>query len=102
MTQLTDHMKPKKERKLHQSVGATVQSKENQLWEVKREGEDLGGREEGEGKGGSSDMGGDGERSTEGQEFESRCVAVGDGELGVATRKSQMPGTQEVPRTQQG
>jgi hypothetical protein len=26
----------------------------------------------------------------------------GDGELGVATRKSRMPGAQEVPRTQQG
>jgi hypothetical protein len=36
-------------------------------------------------------------RSIEGQEFECRCVAVGERELGVATRKSQ-----EVPRTQQG
>jgi hypothetical protein len=41
-------------------------------------------------------------RSTEGQEFESRCVAVEEGKLVIATRKSQMPGTQEVPRTQQG
>jgi hypothetical protein len=41
-------------------------------------------------------------RSTEGQEFERRYVAVGEGELGVAIRKSQMPGTQEVPSTQQG
>jgi hypothetical protein len=31
-------------------------------------------------------------KSTEGQEIEWRYVAVGDGELGVATRKSQMPG----------
>ena len=30
------------------------------------------------------------------------CVAVGKGKLGVATRKSQMSGTQEVPRVQQG
>ena len=37
-------------------------------------------------------------RSTEGQEIEPCCVAVGDGELEVATRKSQMPGTQEIPR----
>jgi hypothetical protein len=29
-------------------------------------------------------------------------IAVGDGELGVATRKSQMLGKQEVHRTQQG
>ena len=33
------------------------------------------------------------------QEIEQRHVAVWDGELGVATRKSQMPGKQEVPRT---
>jgi hypothetical protein len=40
--------------------------------------------------------------SSEGQEFERRYLAVGDEDLGVATRKSQMTGTQEVPRTQQG
>jgi hypothetical protein len=28
----------------------------------------------------------------EGQEIEQRCVALGDGELGVATRKSQILG----------
>ena len=27
------------------------------------------------------------QRCTEGQEIEQRCVAMGDGELGVATRK---------------
>jgi hypothetical protein len=31
--------------------------------------------------------------------FQQRYVAMGDGELGVATRKSQMPGKQEPPRT---
>jgi hypothetical protein len=41
------------------------------------------------------------ERSTEGQETEWKYVAVGDGELRVATRKSQMPWKQEIPRTQQ-
>jgi hypothetical protein len=41
------------------------------------------------------------ERCTQGQEIEQRCVAMGDGELGIATRKSQMPGKQEAPRTQQ-
>ena len=41
-------------------------------------------------------------RCTEGQEIEQRCVAMGDGELGVATRKSQTPGKQETPRTQRG
>ena len=39
-------------------------------------------------------MGGDGHK------FESRCVAVGEEELVVATRKSQIPGNVEVPRTQ--
>jgi hypothetical protein len=31
-------------------------------------------------------------RCTEGQEFEQSCVSMGDGELGLATKKSQMPG----------
>jgi hypothetical protein len=39
------------------------------------------------------------ERNTEGQEIEQKYVAVGDGKLGVAIRKSQSPGKQEVPRT---
>ena len=41
-------------------------------------------------------------RSTEGQEIEQMCVAVRDGELGKAIRKSQMPGKQEAPRIQWG
>jgi hypothetical protein len=41
-------------------------------------------------------------RFTEGQEIEQRYVVEGDGELGVDTRKSEMPGKQKVPRTQQG
>jgi len=41
-------------------------------------------------------------RCTEGQQIEQRCVAMQDGELVVATRKSQMPGKQETPRTQWG
>jgi hypothetical protein len=41
-------------------------------------------------------------RCTEGQEIKQRCVAMGDGELGIATRKSQMPGKQDPPRTPQG
>ena len=40
------------------------------------------------------------ERGTEGQEIELRCVDMEDGELGVTTRKSQIPGKQESPRTQ--
>jgi len=45
-------------------------------------------------------MGGDG-GEVEGQEFERSFVQVRKGELKVAPRKSHMPGTQEVPRTQQ-
>jgi hypothetical protein len=41
-------------------------------------------------------------RCTEGQEIEQRCVAMGNGELEVVTRKSQMPGKQEPPRTPWG
>ena len=62
------------------------------------------GRERGGGgkKGGQFRYGRSWGRSREGQEFESKCVVVREGELGVSTRKSQMPGTQEVSRTQQG
>ena len=41
-------------------------------------------------------------RCTEGHEIEQKYVAMGDGELEVATRKFQMPGKQETPRTQKG
>jgi len=40
-------------------------------------------------------------RSTKGQSFE-RYGAVREGKLCIDTRKSQMPETQEFPRTQQG
>ena len=46
----------------------------------------------GRGKGGRIRYGRRLRRCTEGQEIEQRCAAIGDGELGVATRKSQMPG----------
>jgi hypothetical protein len=78
----------------------TQKGEENNLREVEGE-RDLGGREEGKGEGGQFRYGRRDRRSSEGQEFESRCVAVREGELEVA-RKSQMPGTQEVPRTQHG
>ena len=65
----------------------------------------MGRTEEGEGKrragSGMGGVRGPG-RSTEGQDIEQRCVAMGDGDLGVATRKSQKSGKQVVPRTQQG
>ena len=37
-------------------------------------------------------------RYTEGKEIEQKCVAMRDGELGGATRESQMPRKQEPPR----
>ena len=45
-------------------------------------------------------MGRDWGRNTEGQEIEQRCIAEGVGGLGVFTRKFQIPGKQEAPRTQ--
>ena len=41
-------------------------------------------------------------RCTEGQEIEQRYIAMRDGKLGVATRKSQMPGKQEPSSTPMG
>ena len=74
----------------------------NKIREVEG-GSDLGGRQAGERKKrGRIRYGRRWRRCTEGQEIEQRCVAMGDGELGVATRKSQMPGKQEPPRTPQG
>ena len=61
---------------------------------------DLGEREEGEGRG--NRCGRRVGRSTEGNDIEQKYAAVGDWELGIATRKSQMSGKQEVPRTQWG
>jgi hypothetical protein len=50
--------------------------------------------------GSSLDIGEDGGRNKEGKEFENRYVAMGEGELVVATRGSQMPGSQKALRTQ--
>jgi hypothetical protein len=48
-------------------------------WEKERRGEGRAG----------SGMGGGRDDIQEGQEIEQRCVAMGDGEAGVATRKPQ-------------
>jgi hypothetical protein len=64
---------------------------------------DLGGREEGEVKKRRRiRYRRRWRRCTEGQEIEQRSVAMGNGELGIATRKSQMPGKQEPSRTPRG
>ena len=52
-------------------------------------------------KGAGSGMGGD-RGEIQSQEIEQRRVAVGDEQLDIGTRKSQMPGKQEAPRTQLG
>ena len=73
---------------------------ENKFWEVEIE-KYLGRKEEWDGKvGGHFRYGRRWGRNTEDQEFESRYIAVGEGDLEVATRKSQMVGTQEIPRNQ--
>ena len=101
MIQLTDHMKVKK--KEDQSVDASVLLRRgNKIITGARGWEGLGRK-----RGGREEKSGDRircgrrrGRCTEGQEIEQTCIAMEDGELGVATRKSQMPGKQEAPRTQ--
>ena len=58
---------------------------------------ELGG--ERNGVKGVSAVGGD-RGEVQSQKIEWRCVALQGVELAVATRKSQMPGKQEFPRTQ--
>lgn len=61
----------------------------------------MGGREEGKGKKeGNNQVWERWKRYTEDQETEHMCVAMGYGELGVATRKTQVPG--KLPRPPQG
>ena len=62
----------------------------------------MRGREEGKRKkGGRAGLGMGGNRDDR-QRVRKLNRAMGDGELGVANRKSQMPEKQEAPRTQQG
>ena len=65
-------------------------------------GRNLGGREKERENGGRIRYKKRWERSTEGQNIEQKYVAVEDGKLGVATKKSQMPETQEVSWTKPG
>jgi hypothetical protein len=100
MIQLTDDMKLKK--KEDQSEDASfLLRRGNKINKGVRESERFR-KERGEGEKGvmarcRMRLG----RHTVGQEIEQRCVAVGDVELEVDTRKSQMPGKQEAPRTHQ-
>ena len=100
MIQFTDHMKFKKNE--DKSVDASVLHRRgDKIIMGGRGGRELGrrgGREEE--KWGRIRCGRRWGKCTECEEIEQRCVAIGDGELGVATRKSQMPEKQEVPRIQ--
>jgi hypothetical protein len=79
-------------------VNTTVLPRKKRIISEVEKERDLGERKEGEGKRESaSDNGG----VTEDEYFERRCLAVGEEELRVVTRNFQMPGTQEVSRTQQ-
>jgi hypothetical protein len=88
-----DHMKLK--RKEDQRVDASVLLRRgNKIIKGSRGWEGLGRKRSGE-RVAESGMGGHGDDVQRGQETEQRCVSMGDGELGVATRQTQMPGKQE-------
>ena len=96
--QLMDHMKLK--RKEDQRVTVSVMLRRgNKIIKESRGWEELGRKRRGGGEKRRIRYGRRWRRCTEGQKIEQRCVAMGDGELGVATRKSQMPGKREPPKT---
>jgi hypothetical protein len=79
----------KLKKKEDQSVGASVLRRGNKMLTGRRGWEGLGRNKRRGVRGEGSGMGGDRD------EFEQRGVAMGNGELGVATSKSQMPGKQD-------
>ena len=83
-------------------MDATVLLRQGKKMILGSRGKERSGRERGGGgkKGTSSDMGENGEEVQRVRNLKRR-VPVGEGQLGKATRKSQMPGTQEVLRNQQ-
>ena len=74
----------------------------NNIIKGSREWEELGQKRGGEAKQRGRIRYGMRWRCIVGQEIEQRCVTMGGGELGVATRKCQMPEKQEPPSTPQG
>jgi len=82
-------------------MDASVQlTRGNKILTGGREREELGRRRRGGGETGQDDVWDDIGEMYSGQEIEERCVRIGDGELGIATRKFQTLGKQEAPRTQ--
>jgi len=85
-----------------QNVGASVLLKRgNQIVKGGRGWEGHGRRGKGERKRGS-DMGGDRDDIQRARNLNKCAHQWGNGELVVSTRKFQMPGKQEEPRTSQG
>jgi hypothetical protein len=100
-------MKPKKKEdhtKVWMLQSYSVEGTESSLGSRRRKdsGPGGGGRQRGGKKGSQFRYWKRWGRSTEDQEFESIYITVEEGELGVVTRNSQMPRTQESPRNQQG
>jgi hypothetical protein len=99
MTQLMDHMKFK--RKEDQRMGASVLLRSgNKIIKGSGGWEGLGRKRRGGRDEGQNQVWEETEEMYN-QEIERRCVAMGDGELGAATRKSQTLEKQEPPRTSQ-
>jgi hypothetical protein len=99
--QLTDHIKLKRKEDQRTDSSVLLRRGKNIIKES-RGWEGLGGIKEGESeKRGRIRYGKRWRRYTEGQEIEQRCVAMGVGDLGVTTRKFQMPVKQEPTRTSQ-
>jgi hypothetical protein len=98
MIQLRDNMKLKRNEDQRMHVSVLLRSG-NRVIKGSREWDGLGRNRRGGGEEGRIRYGRRWKRCIEIQEIEQRCVAMGDRELWVATRKSQMPGNQEPPRT---
>jgi hypothetical protein len=73
--------------------------RENKIIKGSRGWEGLGRKRKGGGERGQDQVWEEMEEMYRGSGNGKRCVAMGDGELGVATRKSQVKGKQEHPRT---
>jgi hypothetical protein len=103
MIQVTDHMKLKRKEDQREVDASVLLTRENKIILGSRGWEGLvRKRRGGERKRGRIRYGRRWRRCTEGHEMKQRCVAIEDGELGVTTRMSQIPGKQEHSRTHRG
>ena len=90
----------KSKKKSNQTVDTSVPVRRGKKTIMEGRGREGSGRERGGGgeEGNRVRCG----RSTEGHKMENRCVAVWGRALGLASRKTQTPGTQELHKTQLG